>query len=86
MVHFYSTPSILTGNHELDFTVASSKWGETYAVPHSQLSLVGWGTNQQWDQSAMGCWGEAITYDPNLTLNRSMVDDVRPFLIDTAGQ
>ena len=84
--HFYTTASVPAGTHELEFAVTGSKWGEAYAVSHAQLSLVGWGTNQQWDESAMGCWGESITYDPDLTLNRSMVDDVRPFLVNTAGE
>ena len=85
-IHFYSTPQSPTGTQHLEFTIANSKWGETYAVSHAQLSLVGWGTNQQWDESALGSWGESITYDPDLTLNRAMVDDVRPFLVDAIGQ
>ena len=84
--HLYSTPTIPQGTHELELTTISSKWGETYAASHAQLSLVGWGVNQQWDESALGDWGESITYDPDKTLRRAMVDDVRPFLVDTKGQ
>ena len=84
--HLYSTPTIPQGTHELELTTVSSKWGETYAASHAQLSLVGWGVNQQWDESALGDWGESITYDPDMTLRRAMVDDVRPFLVDTKGQ
>ena len=83
--HFYSTPLLPEGGrHELEFTIARAKWGSCFAASHAQLSLVGWGTNQQWDESALGCWGESITYDPDLTLGRSMVDDVRPFLVQSA--
>lgn len=79
--HFYSTPLLPAGGtHELEFTVASGSWGSCFAASHAQLSLIGWGQDQQWDESALGCWGESITYDPDLTLQRSMLDDVRPFL------
>ena len=82
--HFYSTPRLTEGGrHELEFTTTTAKWGSVFAASHAQLSLIGWGTNQQWDESALGCWGESITYDPDLTLQRSMVDDVRPFLVQS---
>jgi hypothetical protein len=82
--HFYSTPFLPQGGrHELEFTIARAKWGSSFAASHAQLSLVGWGTNQQWDESALGCWGESVTYDPDLTLGRSMIDDVRPFLVQS---
>ena len=44
----YTMPTMPPGVHEMEFTIASSKWGETYAASHAQLGLVGWGTNQQW--------------------------------------
>lgn len=81
-VHLYAMPLLPTGETTLEHTFAHSRWGETYAVQHSQLSLVGWGQNQQWDESSIGVFGESITYDPDLTLGRAMVDDVRPFLVD----
>lgn len=75
------------GVSEFEHTFAHAKWGETYAVQHSQLSLVGWGRNmQQWEESSIGAWGESITYDPDLTLSRSFVDDVRPFLVNASSQ
>ena len=80
--HLYSAMELTTGTHEVELTFAHSKWGEAYATQHAQLSLVGWGQNQQWDESSIGCNGESITYDPDLTLGRAMVDDVRPFLVD----
>ena len=84
--HFYSTPLLPEGGtHDLEFTIAKAKWGETFTASHAQLSLIGWGVNQQWDESALGCWGESITYDPDMTLNRSMLDDVRPFLVQSAN-
>ena len=84
--HLYSAPLVEPGELELEHTFAHSKWGEAYAAAHAQLSLVGWGHNQQWDESSLGAFGESITYDPDFTLGRSMVDDVRPFLVDAAGE
>ena len=57
------------------------KWGKAYAVSHDQLCLIGWGGNQLWDESALGSWGESVTYDPDINLSRSIIDDVRPFLV-----
>ena len=74
------------GSHELEHTFAHSKWGEAFAAAHAQLSLIGWGQNQQWDESSLGAFGESITYDPDLTLNRAMVDDVRPFLVEAKNK
>ena len=79
-------PSLEPGLHEYEHTFAHSSWGETYAAQHSQLALLGWGYNQQWDESSLGAWGESITYDPDLTLGRSTLDDVRPFLVDSSGE
>ena len=79
--HLYSSMEVKPGTHELEHTFAHSKWGKAYAAAHAQLSLIGWGYNQQWDESSLGAFGESITYDPDMTLSRAMVDDVRPFLV-----
>lgn len=60
-------------------------WGGVPAVSHAQLCLIGWGVNQQWDQVAIGSWGESICYDPDINLNRSMIDDVRPLMVHGMG-
>ncbi len=81
--HLYSQPTVAKkGTSGMELTVASSRWGKPYAVSHAQLSLVGWGNaGGHWDESAVGAFGESITYDPDLTLGRAMVDDVRPLLV-----
>jgi hypothetical protein len=84
--HLYSALELEPGSHAFEHTFAHSKWGEAYAVAHAQLALIGWGYNQQWDESSIGAFGESITYDPDITLARSQVDDVRPFLVDSAGE
>ncbi|MDP6935137.1 MAG: hypothetical protein QGG40_19615, partial [Myxococcota bacterium] len=84
--HLYSALELEPGLHEFEHTFAHSKWGEAYAAQHAQLSLVGWGQNQQWDESSLGAWGESITYDPDMTLARAQVDDVRPFLVNAGSE
>ncbi|HAN31683.1 MAG TPA: hypothetical protein DCQ06_08815, partial [Myxococcales bacterium] len=83
--HLYSQPTIAkSGTETLELTVASSRWGKVYAASHAQLSLDGYGTaGGHWDESALGAFGESITYDPDLALGRAMVDDVRPFLVQS---
>jgi hypothetical protein len=87
--HLYSQP-VLRGlePQEMELTMASSRWGEgAYAASHGQLSLIGYhSAGGHWDESALGCFGESITYDPDVTLGRAMVDDVRPFLVDAQGR
>ena len=82
----YTSLEVPPGGDSLELTFAHSRWGTVYAVSHAQLCLVGWGVNQHWDESALGAFGESITYDPDLTLGRAMVDDVRPFLVNAAGE
>ncbi len=60
-------------------------WEGKPAVSHAQLCLIGWGVNQLWDQVAIGSWGETICYDPDINLNRSMIDDVRPLMVHGMG-
>eukprot|EP00808_Paulinella_micropora_P008616 g12745.t1 len=57
---------------------------ELPAVSFEQLSLVGYtsrGVQTQWDQAALGSFGETITFDPDIGLGRAMIDDVRPLYV-----
>ena len=83
--HGYANLPAAAGDTAYEYTCAYGNWGETYAASHGQLCLIGWGGDMLWDQSALGSWGESVTYDPDIGLNRSMIDDVRPFLV-TAPQ
>ena len=65
----------------LEYTSVNSMWGGVPAASHSQLCLVGWGHNQQWDESAIGAWGETITYEPDLDQTGAPVLDFRPLLV-----
>jgi hypothetical protein len=53
-------------------------WGDSGTISHSQLSLIGWGKNWKWDESALGAWGESCTYDPCLHAGVAFMDDIRP--------
>lgn len=64
-----------------EYTSINSLWGGVPAASHAQLCLVGWGYNQQWDQSAIGAWGENITYEPDLHQAHAPVLDFRPLMI-----
>lgn len=68
-------------NWSAQFNIAYARWGGVPAASHAQLCLVGWGVNQRWDQAAIGSFGESICYDPDVCLNRSMIDDVRPLMV-----
>ncbi len=65
----------------LEYTSVNALWGGIPAASHAQLCLVGWGSNQQWDESAIGSWGESITYEPDLTQAGAPVLDFRPLMI-----
>lgn len=69
-----------------EFDMAYAHWGGLPAVSHAQLCLIGYAMNQIWDEMAIGSWGESICYDPDVNLQRSMIDDVRPLLTSTDGK
>lgn len=71
----------------LQYTGVNAHWGGLPAASHAQLSLVGWGSNQQWDQSAIGSWGESLCYEPDLDQASAAVLDIRPlYVIDPKGE
>jgi hypothetical protein len=65
----------------LEYTSVNALWGNVPAASHAQLCLVGWGSNQQWDESAIGSWGESITYEPDLDQAGAPVLDFRPLML-----
>jgi hypothetical protein len=60
-------------------------WGGAGAVSHSQLCLIGYGGHWKWDESALGCWGESLTYDPSQHLGGAFLDDIRPSFTTSYG-
>lgn len=67
--------------YEFELTICYGHWGGLPAASHAQLSLIGWGMNQLWDQSALGSWGESICYDPDQANARCTITDVRPMMV-----
>ncbi len=86
--HGYSVLTIPAGKSiSFEYTSVNSLWGGVPAASHAQLCLVGWGYNQQWDQAAIGAWGENITYEPDLHQAHAPLLDFRPlFLLNPAGK
>lgn len=66
---------------ELELTLAYGHWGGVAAASHAQLCLIGWGSNQLWDQSALGSWGESICYEPDQAQGQCAILDVRPVMV-----
>lgn len=71
---------------ELELVLAYGHWGGVAAASHSQLCLIGWGSNQLWDQSAMGAWGESICYEPDQAQASCVITDVRPLMVRAMGE
>ena len=66
---------------DLELVIAYGHWGGVPAASHAQLSLLGWGSNQLWDQSALGSWGESICYEPDQIQGGCSILDVRPLMV-----
>uniref|UniRef100_UPI0035660146 hypothetical protein n=1 Tax=Pontiella sp. TaxID=2837462 RepID=UPI0035660146 len=62
----------------LRLRVVTGFWGQVPAVSHAHLSVIGYGGNWKWDESALGAWGESMCYDPSQHLGSSFITDVRP--------
>jgi hypothetical protein len=72
--------------HELMFQMVYARYGGVFAASHAQLSLVGWGHNQFWDQAAIGSFGESICFEPGRVQRRCFIDDVRPLMTLPQGK
>ena len=70
---------------ELELTLAYGHWGGVAAASHAQLCLIGWGSNQLWDQCALGSFGETICYEPDQAQANCSITDVRPFMVRSMG-
>ena len=71
---------------ELVFQMVYARYGGVFAASLAQLSLIGWGHNQFWDQTAIGSFGESICFEPGRVQRRCFIDDVRPLLTLPQGQ
>lgn len=71
---------------ELEYTSVNALWGGVPAASHAQLSLVGWGNNQLWEQAAVGSWGESLCFEPDQGQRGGAVLDTRPLLLHGMGK
>ena len=74
------------GTADLELTMAYAHWGGVPAASHAQLSLIGWGSNQLWEQSALGSWGETICYEPDQAQANCTITDVRPVMVKSMNK
>lgn len=70
---------------ELEYTSVNALWGGVPAASHAQLCLVGWGSNQLWDQAAVGSWGESLCFEPDQGQQGGAVLDTRPLMVHGMG-
>ncbi len=66
---------------ELELSIVYGHWGGVPAASHAQLCLIGWGSNQRWDQTALGAWGESICYESDQVQADCGITDVRPMMV-----
>jgi hypothetical protein len=71
---------------DLVFQMVYARYGGVFAASHAQLSLIGWGHNQFWDQAAIGSFGESICFEPGRVQRRCFIDDVRPLMTLPQGK
>ena len=64
-----------------------ARYGSVCAASHAQLSLIGWGHNQFWDQAAVGSFGESICFEPGRVQRRcfSCVNIMRATVVVSAS-
>ena len=65
------------GSTTYKLRIAYGFYGTLPAASHAQLSLVGYGGLGRWDQLAIGCWGETICFDIDMSLVDIAITDVR---------
>jgi hypothetical protein len=71
-------------NLSFELAMVGQNWGGMPSATHSQLSVIGYGGNQQWDESALGNFGEALCYDVDHVLTDNDCTDSRPMLTTNA--
>ncbi|TAF25111.1 MAG: hypothetical protein EAZ71_08760 [Verrucomicrobia bacterium] len=70
-----------SSSFDFELMMVGENWGGMPAASHSQLSIIGYGGNQQWDQAALGNRAEALCYDMDHVLTDNDFTDSRPFLV-----
>jgi hypothetical protein len=73
----YALLPAAAGKQEYRLRIVYGFYGGVPSASHAQLSLVGYGGNGRWDQLAIGCWGETICFDMDMSCVDVAVTDVR---------
>jgi hypothetical protein len=68
---------VTAGPNRYRLRIVYGFYGTLPSASHAQLCLVGYGGNGRWDQLALACGGEAITFDADMSLTDVAVCDVR---------
>lgn len=70
--------------------LAYGHYGKLPSASHAQLSLIGYGGpyagNGRWDQLAIGCWGETICFDMDMSLVDVSITDIRMLMARSGAQ
>ena len=61
--------------------IAYGFYGQLPSASHAQLSLVGYGGNGRWEQLAIGCWGETMCLDMDMSLVDVAITDNRGLML-----
>lgn len=82
MGHYFMPYTMLPADKSRTYLlrVAYGFYGTLPSASHAQLSLVGYNRNAgngRWDQLAIGCWGETICFDMDMSLVDVAITDIR---------
>ena len=69
----------------IEYASVGAHFERAPAASHAQLCLVGWGSNQLWEQAAIGAWGESICFEPDHGQRGGSVLDTRPLMVYGMG-
>jgi hypothetical protein len=69
----------------IEYVSVGAHFGGVPAASHAQLCLVGWGSNQLWEEAAIGAWGESICFEPDQGQRGGSVLDTRPLMVHAMG-
>ncbi len=73
----YMLLPVKPGQNRYRLRIPYGFYGTLPSASHGQLCLIGYGGNQRWDQLALACGGESITFDADMSLTNVAVCDVR---------
>jgi len=76
---FFRVPPRSTA--QLGYHLVHARWQGVSMASVAQLCLVGWGGHGNWNEFALGSWGESFCVQPERMQRRALITDVRPFLV-----